>query len=252
MTTPRKPPKKKQPAYLEIADLLKAQIDKGVLKPGDRLPTERELVEDFGVARMTVRHALDILQLEGLIDRKRGRTGGTFVRVIPPLVELTRMEGFSPQLRARGQQVESRILSAEVREAKKDVAKALQLNAGDKVYNIVRLRRVENIPLLIENSWFPHDLLTGLLDHDLSNSLYELLGTYERRPVRKRETVSPSVANSKEQELLKISRSLPLLRIQRIAEDAGGTPVEYSEDTLRSDIARVLVVTDEEHGQTSR
>ena len=70
-------PPRRQPAYLEIADNVRGMIERGELQPGDRLQTERELVEHYGVARMTVRHALDILQLEGLIDRKRGRTGGT-------------------------------------------------------------------------------------------------------------------------------------------------------------------------------
>ncbi|WIM72004.1 GntR family transcriptional regulator [Corynebacterium suedekumii] len=83
-------------AYLVIADELRARIERGDLTAGDKLPAERELVEEFHVARMTVRHALDILQLEGLIDRRRGRTGGTFVRSVPPVVELTRIEDSCP------------------------------------------------------------------------------------------------------------------------------------------------------------
>ena len=67
-----------------IADSLRSKIESGELQPGDRFPTERELVQKYNVARMTVRHALDIVQIEGLIDRKRGRTGGTFVRATPP------------------------------------------------------------------------------------------------------------------------------------------------------------------------
>ena len=92
---------KAQPAYLLIADSLRTRIEAGEWKPGDRLPSERELLGEFGVARMTLRNALDVLQSEALIDRRRGRNGGTFVNAIPPTVELTRIEGFLPQLRER-------------------------------------------------------------------------------------------------------------------------------------------------------
>lgn len=70
---------RKQPAYLRIADEVRSWIESGQYAPGARLPHERAMVEQFGVARMTVRHALEILENEGLIDRRRGRTGGTFV-----------------------------------------------------------------------------------------------------------------------------------------------------------------------------
>lgn len=236
-------PPRRQPAYLEIADNVRGMIERGELQPGDRLQTERELVEHYGVARMTVRHALDILQLEGLIDRKRGRTGGTFVRVVPPLLELTRMDGFLPQLRERGQTVTSHVLIAEETRANPTVAQGLAVSPDDPVYRVMRVRRVENVPMLIEESFFPHTLFPDLLDRDLSHSLYELLDAYGRRPTRKEESVAPGVATALEQERLEISRNLPLLRITRTAVDASGAVVEYSEDTLRSDVARVQVIT---------
>lgn len=76
-------PSRRPPAYLAIADDLRGRIERHDLSDGGRLPTERELVKEFGVARMTIRHALDILQMEGLIERRRGRTGGTFIRSLP-------------------------------------------------------------------------------------------------------------------------------------------------------------------------
>lgn len=78
----------KRPAYVVIGDSLRARIESRELLPGDRLPSERELVEQFSVARMTVRHALELLQEEGIIERRRGRTGGTFVRALPPVLDL--------------------------------------------------------------------------------------------------------------------------------------------------------------------
>lgn len=81
---------RKRPAYLLISDALRDKIERNELEPGQRFPTERELVREFHVARMTVRHALDILEDEGLIDRRRGRSGGTYVRTVPPTLSLTK------------------------------------------------------------------------------------------------------------------------------------------------------------------
>ncbi|MDO5669076.1 MAG: GntR family transcriptional regulator [Corynebacterium sp.] len=233
------------PAYQSIADELRSRIERRELTGGDKLPTERELVQEFGVARMTVRHALDILQLEGLIERRRGRTGGTFVRSVPPVVELTRMEGLMPQLREHGLEVSSEILESNLCRAGQVVAEALGIGVNDPVFQIVRVRSVNAVPLIVESSYFPSFRVPGMLDADLSRSMYELLDAeWDLRPVRKSETIIPGVASSWEQEILGITRNLPLLRISRTASTADGQPIEYSEDVLRSDIAHIRVVTD--------
>ncbi|MEY8578860.1 GntR family transcriptional regulator [Corynebacteriaceae bacterium 6-324] len=94
-----------------IAESIRNQIATGELKPGDRLPAERELVETFGVARMTVRHSLDILQLEGLIERRRGRSGGTFVLAESPLLESVRIEGLTRRVVSGESGVSTKVLS---------------------------------------------------------------------------------------------------------------------------------------------
>lgn len=238
---PNKPAK---PAYLKIADELRVDIQAGRWPAGHRLPPELELVEKFGVARMTLRQALDILQLEGLIDRRRGRNGGTFVRGKRPVVELTRIEGFMPQLRDRGETVTSQVLQAELVYASAQVSEGLQLALGDPVFQVVRLRLVNGTPLLIENSYFPAHLMPGMLDADLSQSLYELMAdSWGLRPVRKIEQISPGAASGWEQQQLGVGPSISLLRISRIAETNDCVRVEYSEDALRSDVAQVMVVT---------
>ncbi|GAB2512079.1 HTH-type transcriptional repressor YvoA [Corynebacterium atrinae] len=238
-------PSKRPPAYVMIADQLRGRIERGELLPGDRLPAERELVDEFGVARMTVRHALDILQLEGLIDRRRGRTGGTFVRGIPPVLDLTCIDGLMPQLRERGLTVTSTILEATEESASPAVACSLDLEVGEPVFRVSRLRHVDGTPMFIEISYFPAALVPGLLEEDLSESLYALLrNKWNLHPARKSETINPGIASGWEQDKLRISRNLPLLRISRVAETADGVKIEFSEDALRSDVTQIRVITD--------
>lgn len=233
------------PAYSRIASEITARIEANHFAPGDRLPAERELAQEFGVARMTVRQALDQLQMDGLIGRKRGRTGGSFVLGSRPIVELTRIEGLMFQLNSRGHQIDSAVLVAEALPASTLVATRLQVAEGDPVIRLVRVRSVDATPMLIEDSYFPASLVPGMLDQDLGRSVYELLDEqWSLAPVRKEETVAPGVATPFEQHHLGVGTSLPLLRIHRVAEVAGGQVIEYSEDVLRSDAASIRVVTE--------
>ncbi|GAB3596915.1 putative HTH-type transcriptional regulator YurK [Corynebacterium faecale] len=233
------------PAYSRIATAITARIDAKQFAPGDRLPAERELAQEFGVARMTVRQALDQLQMDGLIGRKRGRTGGSFVLGSRPILELTRIDGFRLQLSSRGHQTDSTVLLAEEIPASALVATRLQITEGDPVARIVRLLTVDATPILIEDSYFPAHSVPGMLDQDLGRSVHELLGEqWSLAPVRKKETIAPGVATPFEQQHLGVGTSLPLLRIHRVAEIAGGQIIEYSEDVLRSDAASIRVVTE--------
>jgi GntR family transcriptional regulator len=237
-------PLSRRPAYRAIADVIRERIDQCELTGGDRLPTERELVEEFGVARMTVRNALDVLQSEGLIERRRGRNGGTFVRSVPPVLELNCMEGLPQQLRRDGLEINARVLHAGPADASSCVAAALKILAGAPVYHVVRLGSVRKTPLVIQHSFYPAALVPGLLEEDLAQSIPELLhARWNLRLTRKTEVITPGLAADEEAEALAVDRDLPLLHIRRTMLTEGGVPVEYSQDVLRPDIAHVRVVT---------
>ncbi|WP_018341295.1 GntR family transcriptional regulator [Corynebacterium caspium] len=123
-------------AYVAIADEIRTWILEEKYRPGDRLPNERDLVEFFNAARMTVRHALEILQLEGYIERRRGRNGGTFVRPVPPKIELTQLKGILPQLEARGANVTTRVVYARLVKAPAHIALSLNLMLDELVYYV--------------------------------------------------------------------------------------------------------------------
>lgn len=109
------------------------------------------------------------------------------------------------------------------------------------MFNVSRLRVIENVPTLIENSYFPREGLPFLVEQDLTQSLYELLDEYHRRPVRKWDLITPVTPTEEQQDLLGVTRATLLLQLTRIAEDRSGTVVEYSRDVLRSDMAWVIV-----------
>jgi len=156
-----------QPAYVQIADAMRTQIETRELRPGNRLPSERSLMDQFEVSRTTMRHALTILRSEGLIRSRRGRRGGNCIAAAPSLVEINRTEGFMPQLRERDMEERSTLIHTDLVTASEKHRSALGLAKGDQLFNVVRLRTVNNAPMLIEDSYSPVAVAPDLIHQEL-------------------------------------------------------------------------------------
>ncbi|GGG69735.1 GntR family transcriptional regulator [Corynebacterium pelargi] len=230
--------------YLAVAEELRHRIEAGRYQRGGKLESERVLLEQFEVSRSTIRKALDLLESDGLIRRRQGRGGGTFVQTKPPQVDLNEISGFMPQLRARGLSVDSELLSASLDYATATHAEHLQIPLRSPMFRVERLRRVEGVPLLIEDSVFPATAFPELLEEDLTQSLYELLDRrFHRAPRSKQEVIVPAMPNARQREHLQLLKKELVLKIMRTAFDGDGVPIEYSVDVLRSDVARIRVAT---------
>jgi GntR family transcriptional regulator len=149
-------------AYVQIEEELAERIRTGMLRPGDRIPPERELAEQMQVSRMTVRQALGRLADRGLLVRERGR--GTFVSEPKLIQSLSHLNGFYDQMISQGILPSSRLLSGQEVLASAAVAQVLDLRIGEPLYKVVRLRLGGGVPLALETSFFPARLVPGLLD----------------------------------------------------------------------------------------
>ncbi|HSL77775.1 MAG TPA: GntR family transcriptional regulator [Candidatus Limnocylindrales bacterium] len=221
-------------------DLL-ASLDSGRWAPGDQLPTERDLAGHYGCSLITVRRALDELVREGRIERTRGR--GTFV--LRPRLDrdIASRASFAEEMRQRGLDPETRLISARPESATVAVAAALSLEPGEPTVYLERLRSASGEPYLLEQVNLPAERFPGLLASDLEHgSLYELLSTrYDTQVVRAREALEPVLLRAREARLLDQRRGAPALRIEGVAFDAGGVPVEYGRTFVRGDRSRYFV-----------
>ncbi|UBU17032.1 GntR family transcriptional regulator [Nonomuraea gerenzanensis] len=232
------------PAHVQIERWLLASIAGGELAPGDRLPGERELAGRLGVSRMTLRQALASLERDGVLVRVPGRSGGAFVaepRPEPRIdCDLTGLAGFTEQMRRAHLRAEARILRAATVPAPAAAARALGVAPGAAVHEVARVRSAGRSPVALERSYFPS--LPGLLDEDLTGSLYALLATrYDLEPRTATEHLDPVIAQPAEAAELGIEPGTPLMLIERTAYAAGGTPVEYARDLFRPDRVRITV-----------
>jgi GntR family transcriptional regulator len=223
--------------YLDLA----RSLDTGLWQAGGQLPTERDLAKHYGCSLITIRRALDELVREGRIERTRGR--GTFV--LHPRLDrdIASRASFSEEMRQRGLDPETRIVSARPESASVAVAGALALEAGSPTLYLERLRLASGDPYLLEQVHLPAERFPGLLASDLEHgSLYELLSTrYATQVVRAREALEPVLLRAREARLLGQRRGAAALLIEGIAFDAEGSPVEFGRTFVRGDRSRYYV-----------
>lgn len=232
------------PVHTRLEQWIGELIDRGVLRVGDRLPPEEELAPRLGVSRMTLRHALATLQSSGVVTRRTGRSGGTFITERTIDCDLTGLAGFTAQMRRANLRAGARKVSAATIAAPRDAAAALGLERGAPVHEIVRIRTANRQPLALEHSYLPAALFPSLIDRRLAGSIYALLAReYALAPQTAEETLVPVVAGSPESGLLEVAQGTPLLLIERTAYTASGRAVEFARDLFRPDRIRVSLRT---------
>jgi GntR family transcriptional regulator len=136
------------PVYMQIATALSTLLRSGAIPAGTLLPPERVLCHQCDVSRMTVRHAMGILQREGLIESHPGR--GTFVRPRRLQKQEQEFRSFSEEIRQRGGTPESKLISLEVVEPGKAAREFFDLSRSEKVYELCRLRLKDGEPVAAE------------------------------------------------------------------------------------------------------
>lgn len=198
--------------------------------PGTPAPSERLLVQEFGMARTTVRQAIDALVAEGLLERLPSK--GTYVA--RPQPEPSRLTSFTEDMARRGLAVESRTLEAELGRASTGVARALELAQGAPVIRWRRLRRADGQPMCVEEAYLDEALLPGFLEAPLPASLYAELARRDLRPTWAEDSIRADLASAPEAELLEVPPGVAVLRRARRAL-CDGRPVSVSRSTYRAD-----------------
>lgn len=212
------------PRYLEIADYLRELV--AAAEPGDRLPSDAELCERFGVSRMTARQAVMVLANEHLLRRKRG--SGTFVSSNRVQRALGSPLSFSESMRLRGMEPTSRVLRAGAAPLTPETARALGIEPSEPAIVLERLRLADEIPMAIEYATIPaRD--SELLDEDLtSGSLHAAFERAGRIPTRALAEVGARMATGRERDLLDLSADGIILSEVRTIFDQNDAPLEHT------------------------
>lgn len=230
-----------KPLYLQLVDELEVAIRER-MAPNDKLFSERELTQVYGVSRITVRLALQELEKRGLVYKKHGK--GTYVSEISDsAVDLSAAYSFTDQMKKLGKVPQTKILSFRLIEAPESIAQQMQIKPGDLIFEIERLRIANDIAMMIERSYVPHALFEGLTEEMLSvRSLYELFQVEFSQTIRLAdEEFYASIALDNEAELLGISSGSPVLHLLRKTYNTKNIVIEYTFSIARADQFRYKI-----------
>jgi GntR family transcriptional regulator len=233
-----------RPAGEIVEERLRELIAKGDFDRHARLPPERELAATLGVSRMTLRQALAALEGDGLVTRSPGRNGGTFIAQGKVERNLSRFYGVPEYLRNQGFEADCRVISANVQPADDETRRALKLPRGAPIYDLVRVRLADGVPISIEHCRLRADVFPGLLECPLGGSLTQLIAERYGRPLVKAfERLEAVAASEEEAAVLGIRAGAPLMSVHRVTYDADGVALEMAHDLFRGDRTRTVAWT---------
>ncbi len=225
------------PLHDQIRRAIHAQIVSGELAPGDRLPTEQEYAELFGVSIAPVRQALLDLVGSGHLVRVKGR--GTFVREAKVEETITLLASFTEGLRARGETFGIRVLDLSIGPADDIVRSELGLGPRHNVVNLRRLAEVRGEPAAILDAFLPADRFGGLVrfsSWEEGRSLYRTLeDEFSTRVGQAKSTLEVIRCDDTQADLLGVVVGAPALQVRSVTDDVAGLRVEAAHVVYRAD-----------------
>ena len=221
-----------EPAYRKIQNAIRQRIDSGRLKPGDPIPSERDLAKNHQVSLMTARHAVLELAHDGVVERRRG--AGTFVAL--PKVNFNKLLAYTEQMASLGLAAHSRTISLEVVDGEYEIAARLGVPSGSRLARLERVRLAGAEPVALEICCWPADEFQPLMDaaFDHTSLFAALENKCGVRLAYADEEVDATTADSQMSELLSIPRGAPLLRIRQIIFSTTGKATLYVTGFYRS------------------
>lgn len=238
----------------QIARSLRTRLQKGEWRAGDRLPSERDLCETYGVSRITVRYALDNLEREGLISRDRGSRA--LVRA--PLFEAAprKVASLTKELATKGMTAGAAILGVTEVPGTADLEPldtTSKQNEPSRLFRIHRLRTADGLPIAVQLTFLPAARFPGLLDYIREDtSLYALLGKlYRVHPTSGTETFRVGQASAEHAPLLQVPIGTPVFVISRIARDEVGL-YERTHTVFRGDRYTITINLSNKSGNNNQ
>lgn len=215
------------PLYMQIKEALRAKILDGTYAAHERLPSEREMIDAFGVSRITVRQAMNDLQKEGLLFKVHGK--GTFVAMPSVSQELTHLQGFGEAMRLQGHETHSEVFGLSTVKASSLACLKLGIAEGSAVTEIKRVRYLNRDPVSIDYSWVRHETGSRLSEKNLrEKDLFSLLENELHQPLHSADIEIEATSASNEVAMrLHVSNGSPILRIERLTFAAENRPLVF-------------------------
>lgn len=221
------------PLYKQVVQLLSDQITSDALRPGDRIPSEAELIEHFGVSRITIRNAIAELVEEGILTRSQGK--GTFVAAPKSSYDANDVTGFTRSCLLSGKTPSTKVISIERAFPTQKQIDFFKIQSNDMVIASKRLRYVDDEPTQIEINHY-HPRLSFLINENLEGSLFELFKSkLGIEIVNSQRTLEICFATKDEMNLLNLKKNTPLLLFRDVQVDKNSEPLYLSKQLYNTE-----------------
>lgn len=223
----------KVPLHKQAEEKLRELIKHSDFRAGELFPRETDLAEHWGISRNTLRQAISILVSENLLERKK--RSGTRVCQHKITTNLNNWMSFTREMEDMGLSFKNLVIKVNKVKASSEVAKSLNIEEGDEVIFLQRIRSMDNNPMVYFESYL-HPR-TGVSENEnFEKPLYELLDhNHNIVPIYSQEELKAIEATSKIADLLKIKKGMPVFERKRMVLDAGRRPIEYNICYYRND-----------------
>lgn len=230
------------PPGMEAVEKLEDFIEVNRLTANTRIPSERDLCEMWGVSRSTLRQAVDILVGQGVLYRVKGL--GVYVAVGKKSRNMSGVDSMMSELRQQGVSLTKRIIQRRTIEATKQISRKLRVPLGHKVYEYVKLRKVDYVPSIIETTYIDCETFPDF-DKYYDNKTemgYLIKHIYHINQSSGEEKISVTYASEDEARLLEIETGAPMFFASGLIESDDGVPVMYYKQLIRSDVFKFVSV----------
>ena len=231
------------PKYLQISTWLKELIETGRYQKGQRLPSEIQLAKLCKVNRATLRQAINELAAVGLLRKEKGT--GTFVSAPAPIELRQKLEHISSTtdlMQESGIKQDTRILEKRIEQAGDEIASVLFLGSNNKVILIRRVRIGDGTPYIYEESYLPYDLFKGILDMDLTGSMYKLISEqFNIVLARCQQTIGAVNLNAEIAKILQLRKNAAGIFMESVTFNENSIPVEVLYSYHRGDTYKLEI-----------
>lgn len=214
-----------KPAYIRIHDAIKEQIENGDWKIGDRLPSERDLADEFSVSRMTLRQAITLLVDEGTLERRVG--SGTYVASHRVQEKMRGTTSFTEIIQLQGKTPSTKLLSyTKGRPTEKEI-QLLSLQPDEAIIRMERVRYADEMPVVYEVATIPERLIKGFDRKDITSHFFQTLTDHGYRIGRSHQTIYARLASEQVARHLKIHKNEAILALRQVSYLEDGQAFEY-------------------------
>jgi GntR family transcriptional regulator len=216
------------PKYIKISENIKQDISSGLLKHGQKIYSEKDIMAKYDVSSTTARKSLEVLRRENLIESIQGK--GSFILQTKILRSLKKVISFTENVKRQSLVPSSKVIEKSVLGGYTEYHKKLNLLEDEKILKIIRVRYGDDIPLLIDTRYINMKYCPGIEERDLSTSLYEIYNSYNIKIAHSKQILQMSFLDEKNAKLLNCKKFDPVIRIEGTLYLEDFSSVEYEED----------------------